>query len=308
MMHEETYTSRMRTYVHFEIYEPQIVLRSRGVVMIHHGVGERASLYYHFANYLLDHGYIVVVSDTVGHGASLIDYEQGYFGENELQVLPDLIGDMHHLQDVMMKRYADLPYFMIGIGFGGWLVRKYASVYGDYIHGFMMLSSPNYLSNQTILEARLNLTKAMKGKLYHPYNAIRDYRISLSRQLGEEPFDYMVHDENMKRSIDEDTITYFTYTVQGYLDLFRIMKEANSVKTDQAIPKTMAIYLLGGEEDPLIHQGKDIIKTYNQMKMQKIEDVNYKLFPHKRHALLFDDNRREVYDCIISWLNEHTYL
>lgn len=308
MRQEETYTSRFKTHVRFHIYEPKVILRSRAVVMIHHALGESAETYRHFAFYLVDRGYIVVVSDTVGHGRSLINFEQGYFGENEANVMNDLMADMHHLQEVILLRYGDLPYFMIGVGLGGWLVRKYASLYGDYLAGIIIISSPCYISGQAFLETRLNFLRAIKGKLHHPLEGDEDFRKSLSAKLGDHPLDFLMHDEKAKKELDEDTMMYFTSTVQGYLDLFRLMRDANSLKTDQKVPKELSIYVLGGDEDPLIHNGNDVKKIYKQLEAQKITDVSYHLYEHQRHALLHDDNKIQVYRDIASWLDERTFL
>ena len=115
MKHEETYISTLHTHVHFFIYEPQVIIRVKAVLFVQHDLNENASNYDHFANFMCDKGYVVVVSDMVGHGHSLIDFEQGYFGKTD--VLDHLMKDMHHLQKVMMTRYTDTPYYYIGLKF-----------------------------------------------------------------------------------------------------------------------------------------------------------------------------------------------
>ena len=83
MKRHAVFTSSMHISIHYFIYEPQVVLRVKGIVQIHHGLGEHAGRYEHFASFLASHGYVVVVSDFAGHGRSLIDFEQGYFGEHD---------------------------------------------------------------------------------------------------------------------------------------------------------------------------------------------------------------------------------
>ena len=83
MKHEETYTSTLHTHVHFFIYEPQVIIRVKAVLFVQHDLNENASNYDHFANFMCDKGYVVVVSDMVWHGHSLIDFEQGYFGKTD---------------------------------------------------------------------------------------------------------------------------------------------------------------------------------------------------------------------------------
>ncbi len=45
-------------------------------------LNENASNYDRLRISCVIRGYVVVVSDMVGHGHSLIDFEQGYFGKN----------------------------------------------------------------------------------------------------------------------------------------------------------------------------------------------------------------------------------
>ena len=58
--------------IRYHVYEPQVVIRVKGIVQIHHGLGEHAGRYEHFASFLASQGFVVVVSDFAGHGRSLI--------------------------------------------------------------------------------------------------------------------------------------------------------------------------------------------------------------------------------------------
>ena len=52
MKYTKTYTSSMHTHVRYHVYEPKVVLRIKGIVQIHHGIGEHADRYDHFASFL----------------------------------------------------------------------------------------------------------------------------------------------------------------------------------------------------------------------------------------------------------------
>ena len=54
-----------------------MMIRYKGVVQIHHAMGEYVGRYRRFAEYLASDGFVVVVSDFPGHGMSLYNYEQG---------------------------------------------------------------------------------------------------------------------------------------------------------------------------------------------------------------------------------------
>ena len=135
----ETYTSLTQTHIKFDIYQPNVILRYKGIIQLHHGLCEHSDRYQKFAEYLSHEGFIVVVPDFPGHGTSLYHFEQGYFGSGN--ALDTLIEDMQRLRHIIAKRYEDLPYFMIGVDFGSLVLLKYAMTYGDYINGMIMLGT-----------------------------------------------------------------------------------------------------------------------------------------------------------------------
>ena len=143
MKRHAVFTSSMHISIHYFIYEPQVVLRVKGIVQIHHGLGEHAGRYEHFASFLASHGYVVVVSDFAGHGRSLIDFEQGYFGEHDGPI--HLIEDMHRLQMIIREKYPDSPYFMLGTDLGSILIRQYMSDFGDFIEGALLLGTLSHV-------------------------------------------------------------------------------------------------------------------------------------------------------------------
>ena len=53
---------------------------------------------------------------------------------------------------------------------------------------------------------------------------------------------------------------------------------------------------------------RNIEKLVNKYKSIPIRDLTLKIFAQKRHALLFEQGRNEVYLDILHWLNERTYL
>ena len=80
MKYSETFTSTTKTHVNFDIYLPTVMIRYKAIIQIHHAMGEHLGRYQRFAEYLAHDGFVVVVSDFPGHGMSLYNYVQGYFG------------------------------------------------------------------------------------------------------------------------------------------------------------------------------------------------------------------------------------
>ena len=48
--------------------------KTKGIVQISHGMSEHKERYYEFMKYLSENGYICVIHDHRGHGASAVSY------------------------------------------------------------------------------------------------------------------------------------------------------------------------------------------------------------------------------------------
>lgn len=305
MKSSETYTSTMFVHVRYYIYEPKVVLRVKGIVQIHHGLGEHADLYHHFASYLLNQGFVVVVSDFVGHGKSLIDFEQGYFGA---QNGPDnLVKDMHHLQNIIREKYPDPPYFMLGVNFGSVMIRKYMSQYGDFVDGVILLGTLARIDYRYIKLWYLRFMRYSRGPIHKANRYFQSFHHRNNKKIFQwkNEVDWLTSDDTARTNYLNDPMTHFSYTVQGYKDIIETTYEVNTDESISKIPTYLPIYIGVGEFDPL---SKGVEKLVEKYKKAQISDVTLKVFKNRRHALLFEKNKQEVYSDILAWLNERTYL
>ncbi|MFR7591036.1 MAG: alpha/beta fold hydrolase [Longibaculum sp.] len=305
MKYTSYYVSSMHIQVRYHVYEPKVILRVKGIVQIHHGLGEHADLYDHFAAYLLNQGFVVVVSDFAGHGQSLIDFEQGYFGATN--GVDNLVKDIHYLQNIMRNKYPDVPYFMLGTDLGSLLIRKYATLYGDYIEGMILLGTPSKVEHRYVKRAYLNLMRKMRGPLYKAHHYFHSFHQHYSKKIhqSKSEIDWLTSDEMEKKKFLDDPMSHFSYTVQGYRDIIDVMQEVNSSDSIAKIPEYLSIYMGFGEWDPMCRHKEKLVEKY---KNAKIRDLTVKVFPQMRHALLFEKEKRLVYQDILNWLNERTYL
>ena len=306
MKEMRTYTSCMHTHVRYYVYEPKVILRIKGIIQIHHGMGEHADRYEHFASFLTNHGFVVVVSDFAGHGKSLIDFEQGYFGK--AHGCEKLVFDMQRLVKIMRKTYPDIPYYMLGVDLGSLLIRKYMEKYCDYIESAVLLGTPdNCVKHKFIKKNYLRLLKQLKGPRYRSHVYFNMVQHSLNKQIGcsDSEVDWLTSDDKERKKFISDPMSHFTYTVQGYLDIMNLIDEVNSYEHIARIPKHIAIYLGSGEFDAMTKNNQVLANKY---KTAKISDVTYHVFENRRHFILFEKNKREIYFSILDWLNERTYL
>ncbi len=304
MKRRAVFTSSMHISIHYFIYEPQVVLRVKGIIQIHHGLGEHAERYEHFASFLASHGYVVVVSDFLGHGRSLIDFEQGYFGEHDGPL--HLIEDMHRLQMIVRERYPDSPYFMLGTDLGSVLIRQYMSDFGDFIDGALLLGTLSQVDFFYFKRIYLRLLKFWKGPAHKAQQYSRYIRHRLNKRVHmTNDMDWLTSDEDERKKFLDDPMAHFTYTVQGYRDMTEMIRSVNSDKSIMKIPAYLSIYMAVGENDPMNVHIQKLIQKYKNI---PIEDLTFHIFKGQRHALLFEKEKKKVYQSILDWLDERTYL
>lgn len=301
----KSYTSTLHVHVRYYVYQPKVVLRIKGIIQLHHGLGEHAELYDHFASYLLGQGFVVVVSDFVGHGQSLIDFEQGYFG-NKMGVL-HIVEDMKHLLDIVRETYPDTPYFMMGVDIGGAFVQKFASQYGDFIEGMLLLGTLGKRRRHLLQDGYLSLGKVLYGPMHKANYIYRQLNRKWDKRFNDTRYDknWFSSDEEERQKYIQDSMSDFVYTIQGYKDIFRLVREVNSDDSVYKIPEYLSIYIGVGEDDPLARGAKRLVDKY---KKRGIRDLTFDVFEKRRHAVLFEKNKDEVYKQILQWLNNRTYV
>lgn len=305
MKETETYTSCMHVHVRFHIYTPQVIIRNKAVVQLHHGFGEHADRYEHFASFLANRGYVVVVSDFVGHGQSLIDFEQGYFGQ--VDGPNNLVKDMLHLFNVMRERYPDIPYFMLGEDLGSLLIRKFVSVHQDLIDGMILLGTVVKIDHPHIQNIYSILTKSLRGPIYKTHNYFRIKHHQWRRKVLQRSVKaaWFSSDDEERIKYLNDPMTHFVYTIQGHRDIMAIIKNVNSDEVISHTQSYLPIYLGVGENDPMADGVDRLVDKY---KKAGLSDITYHKFSDRRHALLFEKNKNEIYQDILRWLEERTYL
>ena len=295
----ETFTSHLHVRVRYFIYQPKVVLRVKGVVQICHGRGEHADIYEHFARYLSDNGFVVVVNDIVGHGQSLIDFEQGYYGREK--GVEYLVKDIAKLQGIIRRRFEEAPFFMMGVDLGSLLVRKYASEYGDYIEGALLLGTLADVKYAWIKKIYFNLLKMFKGDIYkHSL-----FTHILHRGHNESINHWESDDAEQMQKYLNDPMRNFVYTVQANRDFLSLVKEVNSIESINKIPEYLSMYIGKGKHDKYNHGIEKLVEKY---KKRGINDFTYHELDNCGHSLIFDSHKKEAYKDILKWLNERTYM
>jgi len=122
--------------------------RSKGIVLIIHGLNSHSGYYQNFASRLNDHDYEVYAMDLRGRGQS--EGERYYISRYE-----DIVADIGQIVGIVKSVHARSPIFLFGHSAGGLLASVYVVHHQDLLSGLISESCAFQISPSGIVEASI---------------------------------------------------------------------------------------------------------------------------------------------------------
>lgn len=278
----------------------------RAVVQIAHGIAEHIDRYRPFMEFLADNGFVVAGNDHLGHGKSIrVPEEQGFFAEKDGWWR--VVDDMDKLHDIMSNEYPELPYVLFGHSMGSFLTRTYLIKHPDKYDG-VILSGTGHQSQALVLGG--NAAASVMAKLS---GAMGDGAKLDSLAFGtylnkiENPrtkFDWLSRDTEQVDKYIADPLCGFVGKIGLYRDMMQGIKFITDKKNIAQMNKEKPVYFMSGDGDPVGDYGKGVERAYKAFCDAGLHDVFMRLYPGGRHEMLNETNKEQVYQDILSWLNE----
>lgn len=281
----------------------------QAVLQITHGMVEYIDRYHEFAEYLNDHGFLVVGHDHLGHGASINSEDDwGYFSEKHPS--RTLVADMHQLRLRTQKENPGVPYFMLGHSMGSYMLRKYLSFHGEGLAGAIVMGTGSVPDATSKMGLRmLKLIASFRGWRYRS-----KFIQSLSYSKPYKKFDLYGKDltkswlsknvENVRQHLS-DPRGSFLFTLNGYQGLMEAVYFDNQMENVKKVPKDLPLFFVSGTDDPVGDLGEGVKRVYNMFKEAGSTDITLKLYEGDRHEILNELDRDKVYADIEAWMKGH---
>lgn len=289
--------------VHGKIMIPQTKNSVKGIIQFSHGMCEYFDKYSEFAEFMISNGYIFCGHDHIGHGESInSDNERGFFAEKDGYKY--LIEDTYKMTSLVKSRYSELPYFLLGHSMGSLIARCYAAKYGNKIDGLLLCGT---IGPQWTIDGGIQLADRIikrHGKFYR--SKTLDKLSFEFANINFEPiktrYDWTCSDEEVVNKHLHDNKSNFIFTASGYKDLFYLIKMCNEEKYIKNTPKNLPIFLFSGDMDPVGENGIGIKKVVELYEKVGLKNIDVKLYHGKRHEMLNEVNKDEVFSDILNWL------
>ena len=303
MKQEFYYPSRDgKTQIHAIEWIPEGEMK--GVLQICHGMVEYINRYDEFAEFMAGHGYYVTGHDHLGHGKSIQTEEDlGYF--NEIRGNQYVIGDIHKLRELTMKKHPGVPYYMLGHSMGSFLLREYLTMYGTGLAGAIIMGT-GYQGALVLNAGQLicRVLAAFKGWKYRSKFVDNLSFGSYNKKFepAETTKDWITSDKERKKKYVDDPLCSYMFTLGAYYQMFEGMKVLTRKDSIARIPKELPILFVSGEDDPVGAFGKGVIKVYEKYKSAGIHNLSIHLYKGDRHEILNEVNRKDVYEDLRRWI------
>lgn len=275
--------------------------KPKGIVQISHGMSEHKGRYYDFMNYLAEHGYISVIHDHRGHGASVKEKKDlGYFYTENMQYIVD---DLEQVTEWIQEKYQNLNTILFSHSMGTLVARNYLKKYDDKISKVILCGPPteNKLVGFGLFLAKLLKPFYSKNK---PNYFLNKMTFGTYHKKMKSESEWICTNKDTVSQYEKDELCGFVFTTNGFINLYQLMKGAFQRKDWKVKNERLSILLIAGKEDKVI-QGEEKFKELAKfMKDCGYQNVSYQLYDGMRHELLNERNKDIIYQDILNFLEK----
>lgn len=273
-----------------------------GIVQLVHGMAEHKERYLEMMEHLCDAGYVCIIHDHRGHGESVRSEEDyGYFYEDGKEAL---IQDTHQVTLWIKERYPGLPLYLFGHSMGSLVVRSYTKRYDNEIQGLIVCGCPgdNPAVGVAILLSKILIKikgERRKGNLFEKM-AFGAYNRGFENVTS--PNGWISANKDNVREYDKDPKCGFIFTLNGFLNLFLLVKETYSTKGWTMKNPKLPVFFLSGAEDPCMNSREAFEDAVRFMREVGYKNTKAKLYPGMRHEIFHEDGKEQVFQDILTLL------
>lgn len=283
-----------------EVKEP------KGVVQIFHGMAEHAGRYKEFAKHLNNEGFIVYADDHRGHGKTAGSIEKlGCIGEDGFN---KIVEDEAVIKNLIKEKHKGLPIIVFAHSFGSFIAQEYIMRYGSELAGTILCGSAAragldvYAGKTIAYMEKILFNDNKKSKLL---DFLSFYNYNKKFKESESNFAWLTSDDQEIKKFQEDPLCGTIFTTGFYYYFLKGLTKLYHADRLNRIPKDLPIFIIAGEEDPVGNYGALVKKLYKNYVNLKIEKVDLKLYQDKRHEILNEIGREEVFYDVVSWIEKN---
>ena len=139
-------------------------------------------------------------------------------------------------------------------------------------------------------------SKALEAMAFGSYNK----RVEHKRTVC----DWLTRDNAVVDAYMADPLCGFTPSAGLFRDMLSGIRYIQKPENLNAMKKDLPVFFIAGGDDPVGSYGKGVRKAAEAFRQAGMEDVTVKLYPLCRHEILNEINKEEVYQDVLSWIED----
>ncbi|MGN0190758.1 MAG: alpha/beta fold hydrolase, partial [Candidatus Cryptobacteroides sp.] len=273
------------------VIEPETT-SPKGIFQISHGMAEHKERYYPFMEFLAANGYVCVIHDHRGHGASVKGPDDlGYMYKGGAEAL---VEDLKMVQDSLKADYPGLECTLFGHSMGSMVVRAFCRKYDGCISRLIVCGCP---SDNPAKSAGLALARTVgffcgghhRSGLINAI-AFGSYNKNFPKEEGSLAW-LSANRENVAE-YERDPLCGYCFTANGFANLFRIMQMCYDPDGWKMSNPQLPIRFFSGADDPCRISDKAFGNAAGFLRGRGYTDVTTRLYPGLRHEILLEGDRQ----------------
>lgn len=285
------------------VQRPETNKNLLGVIHILHGMCEHKARYKEMMNFFCSQGYICVISDMRGHGEN-VEYikDLGYIGENGADLL---VEDVHAVNIYIHNTFPDLSVILVAHSMGSLVGRVFLKKYDEDVDFVFLSGSPS----NNIGKYFGFIISEIQSLIFEDTDnsSILDYYSSgrLKKKFSnEESNSWLCKDASVIKKYNNDEKCNFTFKINGYNALFRLMMRVYSKKGWAVKNSRLPIYIIVGSEDVFAENEKKVKQQLKLLKSVGYKNVKYHIFDDMRHEIFNETDHMMVWKYMLSKLKK----
>lgn len=275
----------------------------KAVLQIVHGIAEFVERYDGFANFLTEHGFVVVAEDHMGHGQSINgEGIQGYFHGGWFTAIEDTMQLMRDTKEA----YPGIPYILFGHSMGSFMARTILCKYPDSGIRAAIICGTGW-QPALALPALIKVVEGICKKTgeTNPNDKLQNLVFGSYNSKVEHPrtpYDWLTRDAKIVDAYIAHPLCGFTASCGLLREMMKGIHFIEQKGNMAAMRKDLPVFFIAGGDDPVGSYGKGIHQSAEAFQKAGMKDVSVRIYPLCRHEILNEINREEVYEDVLAWI------
>ncbi len=288
-----SFTSKDNVKIHGICMIPE---KPVAILQMVHGMNEHKERYLGFMETMAEKGYITLMHDNRGHGASINAPEDlGYCYE---MMDKGMVEDTYAATKHIKKLYPDLPLILFGHSMGSLIVRAYLKKHDDAIDGLIVAGSPSYLDAVPLGKLFVRFLRKIKGERYRSKFVANLAVGSFDKPFLSEkrPYAWLTTDKNVSEAFAADPLCNYIYTLNGYMTLLNLESVVYKDKDYKLSNVNLPILFISGENDPCYINSRKWDDSLEHLRKMGYRNVKGTMFEGMRHEIHNEPDKQLVYN------------